>query len=149
VSGVIEMRSFEQSLPMALLRAREASMRLFRPMLAQHDLTEQQWRVLRALAAGERPLEIGDVAARTLLLGPSLARILARLRDQGLIDRRPVAHDQRRVEVWLTDEGRDLVATIAPRSEALYGHIEQHLGQARFAQLMDLLDEMAKLEPQR
>jgi len=142
----IHMRSYAQSLPMALLRAREASMRLFRPMLAQHDLTEQQWRVLRALAAADRPVEIGEIASGTLLLGPSLARILARLKQERLVDRRPVAHDQRRVEVSLTEKGRHLVATIAPKSEALYGRIERHLGRARLGQLMDLLDQMAKLE---
>src|SRR3954447_7170374 len=146
MSEPIHMRAFAQSLPMALLRAREASMRLFRPMLAQHDLTEQQWRVLRALAAADRPVEINEIAASTLLLGPSLARILARLKHDRLVERRPVAQDQRRVQVSLTDTGRHLVATIAPKSEALYGRIERHLGRARLAQLMDLLDEMAKLE---
>ncbi|MFT5000920.1 MAG: hypothetical protein ACI875_001925, partial [Planctomycetota bacterium] len=37
----------EKSLPIMLLRAREAVMRRFRPMLRLHDLSEQQWRVLR------------------------------------------------------------------------------------------------------
>jgi hypothetical protein len=46
----VPMREFSRSLPMALLRAREAVMRQFRPSLRQHGLTEQQWRILRALA---------------------------------------------------------------------------------------------------
>ena len=46
----LPMRTFSQSLPMALLRAREAVMRRFRPGLRCHGVTEQQWRVLRALA---------------------------------------------------------------------------------------------------
>ncbi|MDU2926702.1 MAG: homoprotocatechuate degradation operon regulator HpaR, partial [Bradyrhizobium sp.] len=50
-SRKVPMRDFSQSLPMALLRAREAVMRQFRPILRQHGLTEQQWRILRALAA--------------------------------------------------------------------------------------------------
>ena len=44
------MREFSRSLPMSLLRAREAVMRQFRPSLREHGLTEQQWRILRALA---------------------------------------------------------------------------------------------------
>ena len=34
--------STRRSLPMALLRAREVIMAHFRPMLARHDITEQQ-----------------------------------------------------------------------------------------------------------
>src|SRR5438105_334324 len=44
------LRPFSQSLPMALLRAREAVMRHFRPSLQAAGLTEQQWRTMRALS---------------------------------------------------------------------------------------------------
>ena len=44
---------FEHSLPMMLLRAREAVMGRFRPMLREFDLTEQQWRIIRVLAEVE------------------------------------------------------------------------------------------------
>ena len=37
------------SLTLTLLQAREAAMSFFRPLLNQHDLTEQQWRVIRIL----------------------------------------------------------------------------------------------------
>ena len=47
----VPMRDFSRSLPMSLLRAREAVMRHFRPSLRDHGLTEQQWRILRALAS--------------------------------------------------------------------------------------------------
>jgi hypothetical protein len=61
----IAMRDFSASLPMALLQAREAAMQLFRPLLAEHDLTEQQWRVLRALSASDEPLEVGAIVDAT------------------------------------------------------------------------------------
>jgi len=44
-----ELRDFQKNLPMALLRARESVMSHFRPILRDHDITEQQWRVIRAL----------------------------------------------------------------------------------------------------
>ena len=69
-----ELRSFDDSLPMALLKARERAMRVFRPVLADHDLTEQQWRVLRALSSASTELDIGEIADATFLLGPSLTR---------------------------------------------------------------------------
>ncbi|MDA5180708.1 homoprotocatechuate degradation operon regulator HpaR, partial [Klebsiella pneumoniae] len=41
------------SLTIALLQAREAAMAYFRPIVKRHNLTEQQWRIVRILA--ERP----------------------------------------------------------------------------------------------
>src|SRR5215472_5009922 len=88
----LPMRPFSESLPMALLRAREAVMRLFRPGLRQRRVTEQQWRILRALAhAG--PLEISELAETTCLLAPSLSRILPELERRSLISRRQVDSD--------------------------------------------------------
>ena len=140
--GVVAMRSFDESLPMALLRAREAAMRLFRPLLAEHDLTEQQWRVLRALAASTQALEVGEIAEQTFLLGPSLSRILANLETRLLISRATVAEDQRRSAISLTGSGHDLVARIAPKSETIYGRIEAAFGSRRLALLLDELTEL-------
>ena len=109
----IGMRPFDRSLPMALMRAREASMRTFRPMLAEHGLTEQQWRVLRALGARGTGLEVGDLATATFLLGPSLSRILSNLEDRHFVSRATVPHDARRSLISLTDHGLDLVRRIA------------------------------------
>ena len=87
---------------MALMRAREASMRTFRPMLGEHGLTEQQWRVLRALRATRVGLEVGELAEATFLLGPSLSRILANLEDRQLVARSSVPRDARRSRISLT-----------------------------------------------
>jgi len=136
------MRDFSASLPMALLQAREASMRLFRPLLAEHDLTEQQWRVLRALAASSDPLEVGQIVDATFLLAPSLSRILKDLDARSLVVRSPVPNDQRRAEISLTRQGRDLVATVAPRSESIYNQIEASFGASA---LNSLLTQLASL----
>ena len=143
------MRSFDESLPMALLSAREATMRAFRPLLARYDLTEQQWRVLRALSPVPGGLDIGEIADLTLLLGPSLSRIVANLADRGLVERAPSAADQRRVIVTLTDLGRGLVVAVGPSSEAIYDQIEHHVGPDQLATLLGLLRQLGRLEPNR
>jgi homoprotocatechuate degradation regulator HpaR len=137
-----EIRAFTASLPMALLQARESAMRLFRPMLAEHDLTEQQWRVLRALAAEAEPLEVGEIADATFLLGPSLTRILANLADRGVVDRQPVADDARRAAISLTASGVELVATVAPHSERIYAEIEAAFGAAELGDLISRLNDL-------
>ncbi len=139
------MRPFQQSLPMALLGAREATMQRFRPMLADFGLTEQQWRVLRALASADEPLEVTQVAARTELLPPSVSRIVARLADDSLIERTTVEHDQRRATLRLTRRGRGLVTRVAPHSERIYAEIEAAFGTERLAQLLTELHDLTTI----
>ena len=139
------LRSFDESLPMALMRAREAVMRRFRPVLAEHDLTEQQWRVLRALADVDESLTVGELADRTFLLGPSLSRMLVSLDDRDLIARTSVPNDARRAEITITDTGVDLVATIAPRSEGAYRQIDEQLDDGELEQLYGLLERIARV----
>ena len=59
------------SLTIALLQAREAAMAHFRPIVKRHNLTEQQWRIVRILA--EHPsMDFHDLAFRACILRPSL-----------------------------------------------------------------------------
>jgi homoprotocatechuate degradation regulator HpaR len=95
------MREFSRSLPMSLLRAREAVMRHFRPSLRDHGLTEQQWRILRALASIDA-IEVTELARVAFLLGPSLSRILRDLEARHLIERKVVKADaapRRRIDL--------------------------------------------------
>ena len=141
----IGMRPFSQSLPMALLRAREAAMRRFRPLLAAHDLTEQQWRVMRALTAADGRLDLTGLAERTALQAPSASRIVTNLEQRGLLERRTADDDQRRSSLGLSPAGRALVRRIAPHSEAAYNRIEEEFGAERLALLLDELADLADL----
>src|SRR5436853_6290640 len=100
----LPMREFSRSLPMSLLRAREAVMRQFRPSLRHHGLTEQQWRILRALTAVDA-IEVTELARTAFLLGPSLSRILRDLEARDLIERRTPEADLRRGEVSISPKG--------------------------------------------
>lgn len=139
------LRSFDESLPMALLRARESIMRQFRPILGAHDVTEQQWRVLRALDDADEPVTVGELVDRTFLLGPSLSRMLVTLDDRGLITRSTDRGDARRSQVAISGAGRRLVAAIAPHSETVYTEIGSQLGRADLDQLYDLLRRTADI----
>jgi homoprotocatechuate degradation regulator HpaR len=135
------MRPFGRSLPMQLMRAREAVMQRFRPHLREHGLTEQQWRVIRALIDVDA-VEILDLSARVCIHPASLSRILPRLESDGLITRRPNMRDQRRVIVAIAPRGRKLYETIAPRSEEIYAGIARDLGPERVREIYRVLDAM-------
>ena len=137
----VPMRDFSRSLPMSLLRAREAVMRQFRPALREHGLTEQQWRILRALASIEAA-EVTELARTAFLLGPSLSRILRDLEARNLIERKTAKTDQRRSMVSISKEGVKLMASVAPSSEAIYAEITQRFGARKLAELQEMLGEL-------
>src|ERR1700751_4580001 len=137
-AGRVPMREFSRSLPMSLLRAREAVMRQFRPSLRRHDLTEQQWRILRALAAIEA-IEVTELARTAFLLGPSLSRILRDLDARGLIERKTAKTDLRRGVVSISEKGLKLMEVVAPSSEAIYAAITRRYGARKLIELQDML----------
>jgi len=134
----VPMREFSRSLPMSLLRAREAVMRHFRPSLRNHGLTEQQWRILRALAAVET-IEVTELARVAFLLGPSLSRILRDLEARQLIERKVAKADQRRSMVSISAKGLKLIEAVAPSSEAIYAAMTKRYGARKLAELQDML----------
>src|SRR5690242_1139296 len=134
----VPMREFSRSLPMSLLRAREAVMRQFRPSLRRHDLTEQQWRILRALSA-TNAIEVTELARTAFLLGPSLSRILRDLEARKLIERKTAKTDLRRGVVSISEKGVRLMEVVAPSSEAIYAAITKRYGAKKLAELQDML----------
>ena len=132
------MREFSRSLPMSLLRAREAVMRQFRPSLRNHGLTEQQWRILRALTAVDA-IEVTELARVAFLLGPSLSRILRDLEARHLIERRVARADLRRAMVSISKKGLKLIEAVAPSSEAIYAAMTRRYGARKLAELQDML----------
>ena len=139
----VPMREFSRSLPMSLLRAREAVMRQFRPSLRNHGLTEQQWRILRALTAVDT-IEVTELARVAFLLGPSLSRILRDLEARDLIERRTAEADLRRGVVSISPKGLKLIEAVAPTSEAIYAEITSRYGARKLAELQDMLGELER-----
>src|ERR1700709_245971 len=137
------MREFSRSLPMSLLRAREAVMRQFRPSLRNHGLTEHQWRILRALAAVDA-IEVTELAHVAFLLGPSLSRILRDLEARHLIERKVAKADLRRAVVSISAKGIKLIEAVAPSSEVIYAAITRRYGAGKLAELQDMLGELEK-----
>ena len=135
-----DLSETRRTLPMALLRLRELVMAEFRPILSEHGVTEQQWRVLRVLKEVDE-ITASDLADRALILAPSLSRILKGLDARGLIamDRSP--GDARRARIRLAEAGRQIIAAVSPRSAGAYARIEATIGADRFEALLSLLDE--------
>ena len=142
----MNLRKFHRSLPMSLLKAREAVMRKFSPSLKEHNLSAQQWRVIRILVESDK-LEITELAEKCHLLMPSISRIIQNLEKRQLIQREAVPGDQRSSAIVITPQGKKLFELIAPISEERYQYITERFGYGKLELLYELLDELInKLE---
>ena len=132
-----------KSLSIAMLRAREAMMLSFRPILAKHGFTEQQWRVLRVL--GEKGTsDAGQVAFDACILAPSLSRIIGKLENQRLITRFVDDKDGRRINLSLSSAGQEILNKIAPDMDIVYKAIQKKYGDEKLTDLLDLLGEVSE-----
>ncbi|MDA0962497.1 MAG: homoprotocatechuate degradation operon regulator HpaR [Proteobacteria bacterium] len=142
---VSSLPSTARSLPIALLRAREKVMGPFRAMLSDVDVTEQQWRVLRVLhEAG--PLDPTRIAEQACLLLPSLTRILQKLDEKGLILRAADETDRRKQVIRITPAGIRLIDENLAQSIAITDRLRSRMGPARFEALLDLLNDLDRIE---
>ena len=133
-----------RALPVKLHQTREAFANSFRPIFLQYDLTDPQWRVLRILGAVEE-IDTAALAKRSLLLGPSLSRILRDLHERSLISRRTSEDDARRFFHAITPEGRSLIDKITPQFTPFYERIAEQMSEAEIATLNGLLDKVAAI----
>ena len=140
------MRKFNDSLPLNLLKAREAVMTFFRPVLQEVPLTEQQWRIIRALHEFG-PMESKQLAECCCILSPSLTGIIKRLEQQNLIQRQKSSEDQRRILLSLTDHAEKTFDKVSPRLEQRYSKMTEQLGEEKMQELKDILILVAKIEP--
>ena len=113
----------------------------FRPLLNQHGVTEQQWRIIRVLL-DEDGLEPRQLCERCLISSPSIAGVLMRMEEAGLIKRERMAHDQRRVKVTVTAATKKLGKSMAPLIEREYLALEELVGVKQLQQVYDALDTL-------
>ncbi len=136
-----------RNLPQQFLKARDALMGHFRPILNHYGLTEQQWRILRALDE-QAQLEPREICELCQILSSSMAGILARMEETGLVQRVRVEADQRRVLVSLAPKGDALIDKMAPLIQLQYQYLEQAFGkhslEALSSALQGFIDAQAR-----
>jgi homoprotocatechuate degradation regulator HpaR len=134
-------RLHHRNLPLLLLQARERVISHFRPILNANGVTEQQWRIVRVLY--EVPsLEPREIVELCRISSPSMAGVLSRMEELGLVVRQRLPHDHRRVRVSLTPRARAIAARMAPRIDATYRRIERTIGAEFNSRLQQALDQL-------
>ncbi|THD79349.1 MAG: MarR family transcriptional regulator [Phenylobacterium sp.] len=140
-------RPFVTTLPMVLLRAREALIEPVRAVLRTHDLTDQQWRVLRVLAASEG-METTQLARSAFMHPPSVTRIVRDLAARGYLSRRPHSADRRIQIVAIAPGGRALIKRVGPVVGALGAEMRDRYGPEKLETLRRMLLELIEVVQQ-
>ena len=124
---------------MLLMRAREVLMMRFRSHLRCHDITEQQWRILRVLAE-RKSVDMFELSQLCIIQPSSLSRIIPLLVSRGLLCRKGDRKDQRRVLVSLTPKGQSLFRFMSAESTKIYARLEADITATRLAEIYRVLD---------
>ena len=133
---------YDDSLTIALLRARESVTALFREPVAQAGLTLQQWRVIRALADGAE-MDTTTLADHCVILPPSLTRIINHLLSESLVETVPTK-DKRQRAIRLTSEGRAVFDEVWAVSQERYAEIKTRFGDDEVTDLVASLNRLRK-----
>jgi DNA-binding MarR family transcriptional regulator len=105
----------EESIAALLARAGHLIIRPFGAELRRRRMPVRVWRVLSTLADGDG-VSVGQLADLTLSKQPTLTRLLDRMSESGLVERRPSASDHRKVLIFITAEGRERLGDLRERA---------------------------------
>lgn len=112
--------------------------------LQSEGVSVEQWRMLEVLD-DQRGQSMGEIADLVLMNHPALTKMTDRMVARGLVHRSPDADDQRRVLVYITDLGLELVERVRDHVEVQNAALEEHLGQKGSATLRKLLGSVIDL----
>jgi MarR family transcriptional regulator, organic hydroperoxide resistance regulator len=129
-----------------LYAASRAVVRAYGPLLSEVGLTYPQYLVLLALWGVDEPMTVGELGRRLRLDTGTLTPLLKRLERAGHVRRSRDEHDERRVLVAVTEQGRALQEDVAHVPAAIVEALRMDLDDA--VRLRTLLDQVIdELDP--
>ena len=135
--------ALNESMLHLLHRAGQVADELFTEEMAGSDLTPRQFAVLLVLQRLETASQT-DIVNETGIDRSTLADIVKRLVNRGLIARRRSKSDARAYAVRLTATGRDALKSAQPASERVESRILKSLPQARRDAFVDALSLLVR-----
>jgi DNA-binding MarR family transcriptional regulator len=124
----------------ALLRTTDLVRRRIAAVIEAHDVTTQQYNVLRILrGAGDQGLQTLELASRMIEQAPGITRLIDRLEAKKLVRRERPRGDRRCVICRITASGLELVARLDGPVRSADARAMACLDEAELAQLIGLL----------
>eukprot|EP00746_Dinoflagellata_sp_MGD_P126721 gnl/MRDRNA2_/MRDRNA2_61482_c0_seq1.p2 gnl/MRDRNA2_/MRDRNA2_61482_c0~~gnl/MRDRNA2_/MRDRNA2_61482_c0_seq1.p2 ORF type:complete len:121 (+),score=11.28 gnl/MRDRNA2_/MRDRNA2_61482_c0_seq1:111-473(+) len=109
----------------------------------QFDISQQQYNVLRILKGQKgNPINLMDIQSRMIHKSSNATRLVEKLRAKGLVERVQCENNRRKVEVFITEKGLELLEKITSRLKQEEGSLLNNLSEKEAVQLGDLLDKL-------
>jgi DNA-binding MarR family transcriptional regulator len=106
--------------------------------IASEDVTEEQWRILQVLS-DEQGRSMGELAERVLMNHPALTKNIDKLVGRSLVQRAADSADSRKVLVYISDLGLEMVARLKKSVDEHHDVVAETLGPRKTEQLKKLL----------
>lgn len=135
-------RSKGQEATVALLRTTWMIRRRFEALMAGHDLTLQQFNVLRILRGAGEALPTMEVADRMIEQEPGITRLIGRLESKGFVERKRCGEDARRVLCEITNEGLRVLGGLDDPVLAMDDVVLGDLSEAELDLMISFLDRI-------
>jgi len=108
----------EDTVGFLLWDANRAMNREFSGRIVRHGVTLGLWPYLRALWEGDGVTQ-RELSEKVRMKGPTTVAALNKLEDRGLVRREGDKNDARKINVFLTPEGRKVYRKVIPEVEAV------------------------------
>lgn len=132
------MSRFEPHLALLLERASRVVAERLTRSIGREGVTSDHWRVLRHLS-DEVGHPMGEIAERLEMNPPTLTKLIDRMVGKSLVQRAADPEDSRRVVVYATDAGIDLLQELQSRIDQHHAALGSLLGERNARQLERLL----------
>jgi DNA-binding MarR family transcriptional regulator len=141
----VRFDSLEQEVYLGLWRCYDRLRALEDELFGRHDLSAQQYNVLRLLkAAWPTGLPTLALAGRLISRAPDITRMLDKLERRGLVVRDRPSDNRRTVQVRLTAAGLSLLRVLAGPLRECHRRQLGHLSQDKLLRLKRLLQEVRR-----
>jgi len=108
-----------------------------------HGLTLQQYNVLRILRGQNgNPANLSDVQERMIDRNSNTTRLIDKLLTKGFVKRQTCPHNRRKVELFITEKGLEILKTLDPITEQNNADILSNLTDSELNILNNNLDKL-------
>lgn len=129
-----------------ILRTQSWIVTQIKGFLQNFDITVQQFNILRILRGQHpQPTTLNLIRERMLDKNSDASRIVERLRQKGMVERTPSEKDRRTVEIYITQEGLDVLSRIDEEDDFFYS-IAKNLNKQEAEEVNLLLDKIRSVE---
>jgi DNA-binding MarR family transcriptional regulator len=112
-------------------------------LLKKYGLTNQQFNVLRILRGQKgKAANLSTLQERMIDKSSNTTRLVDKLLNKGLVERHVCEQNRRKIEVFITEKGQNLLKKIDPNIKKLNKDLVKNLSSKQMKELNELLDTL-------